>query len=352
MLPMRYGPKMIRAVLALAMPLLLALAAPAAAEAPLVLEAKIPLGRVFGRIDHMAIDLRRQHLFVAERGNDSLGVVDLKTRSVIKRLPHMEEPQGIGYVAATGTLYVASGLDGMLRLFRGSDLAPAGSIALGEDADDIRIDDKARQVVAGYGTGGIAVIDAATGKVQATISLAEHPEGFAISGDRIFVNVPDAREIAVIDRAAGKQVAKWPTPDGRANFPLTVDGDGERVITVFRRPPRLEALSPKDGRVLASIDTCADADDVFVDQQRHRLYVSCGEGAVDVLERRGSGYQRLARVPTAPGARTSLFVPELDRLYVAVRTVSATAKPAAKGARPPEAPVPTPPAIWVFRPVP
>jgi DNA-binding beta-propeller fold protein YncE len=345
---------MIRAVLALALPVLLAFAAPAAADEPLVLEAKIPLGRVFGRIDHMAIDVRRQRLFVAELGNDSLGVVDLKTASVVKRLPHMAEPQGTGYVAATDTVYVASGLDGMVRLFHGADLAPAGMIALGQDADDIRVDDKAGQVVVGYGAGGIAVIDAATGKLHGTIHLAEHPEGFALWRDRIFVNVPDARQIAVIDRAAQKQVASWPTHDGRANFPLAIEGEGERVVSVFRRPARLVAFSPVDGRSLASIDTCADADDVFADAKRHRLYVSCGEGAVDVLERRGNTYRRLARVPTAPGARTSLFVPELDRLYVAVRAVTGAANPAAKGAAPtPSAPAGlTPPAIWVFRPVP
>jgi len=93
------------------------------------------------------------------------------------------------------------------------------------------------------------------------------------------------------------------------------------------------ALSSQDGHVAAKIDTCGDADDVFVDRKRHRIYVSCGEGVVDVLESGEAGYRRLARVSTAPGARTSLFVPELDRLFVAVRAVSSE-----------------PAAIWVFRP--
>jgi hypothetical protein len=78
---------------------------------------------------------------------------------------------------------------------------------------------------------------------------------------------------------------------------------------------------------------------VFVDSTRHRVYVSCyvscGEGLVDVFEQGGEGYQRLARVPTIPGARTFLFVLELDRLFVAVR------------ARWNE-----PAVIWVFRPTP
>lgn len=340
-------------VFTLALAVLLMLAASAAAEEPLVLEAKIPLGRVFGRIDHMAVDVRHRRLFVAEIGNDSLGVIDLKTARVIKQLPHMEEPQGTGYVAATDTVYVSSGLDGMVRLFHGGDLAPAGTIALGQDADDIRVDDKTGEVLVGYGAGGIAVIDAATNKLRGTIHLAEHPEGFAVWGGRLFVNVPDARQIAVIDRATQKQVASWPMHESRANFPLAIEGEGERVVSVFRRPARLGAFAPADGHTLASIDTCADADDVFVDRKRHRLYVSCGEGAVDVLERRGNAYRRLARVPTSPGARTSLFVPELDRLFVAAPAVTAATKPVTKGAQPQATPpAPTPPAIWVFRPVP
>ena len=103
---------------------------------------------------------------------------------------------------------------------------------------------------------------------------------------------------------------------------MAIDGEVHRFLVVFRSPPSLMALSSQDGHVAAKIDTCGDADDVFVDRKRHRIYVSCGEGVVDVLEPGEAGYRRLARVPTVSGARTSLFVPELDRLFVAVRAAS------------------------------
>jgi hypothetical protein len=92
-------------------------------------------------------------------------------------------------------------------------------------------------------------------------------------------------------------------------------------------------LSSQDGHVAAKAETCSDADDVFVDRKRRRVYVTCGEGVVDELEPGEAGYRRVARVPAVPGARTSLFVPELDRLFVAVRAASNE-----------------PAAIWVFRP--
>src|SRR5215469_15993401 len=168
---------------------------------PLLLDAKIPLGDVRGRIDHLAVDLNRQRLFVAELGNDTVGVVDLKKRSVALRLAGLKEPQGIGYVASTDTLYVANASDGTVRLFQGPNLSPTGRIELGEDADNVRVDEAAHEVWVGYGNGALAVIDTASHRKIAEVPLNAHPESFRLEtpGQRIFVNVPDAHEIAVVD---------------------------------------------------------------------------------------------------------------------------------------------------------
>jgi len=309
----------------------------AAAEPPLQLEAKIPLGDISGRIDHLAIDLGRQRLFVAELGNDSVGVVDLSAPRTERTIAKLREPQGVGYDASTDTLFVANAGDGSVRLFKGADLVPAGRIDLGEDADNVRLDPRSGRLYVGYGSGGIAVIDPAAGKTIATIPLKEHPEGFQLdpAGARLFANVPDAREIAIVDLSAAKQIAAWQSRTARANFPMTVDGGNGRMLVVFRRPATFVAYGSADGSPVAEMPICGDADDVFVDARRRRVYVSCGEGSIDVLEERGSGYDRIARVATRSGARTSLFVPELDRLYLAVRAVGGE-----------------PAAIWVFRPVP
>jgi YVTN family beta-propeller protein len=106
----------------------------------LQLETKIPLGDVRGRIDHMAVDLKRQRLFVAELGNDSLGVIDFANRKLIRTITGLKEPQGVGYEPATDTIYVANAGDGSVRLFEGSDYNSVGRIELGNDADNIRID--------------------------------------------------------------------------------------------------------------------------------------------------------------------------------------------------------------------
>ena len=182
-----------------------------APAAPLELEAKIPLGDVRGRIDHLAVDLKRHRLYVAELGNDSVGVVDLNARNTVRTLLGLKAPQGIGYVPSTDTLYIANAGDGSVRLFQGEDLDPIGQIALGEDADNVRVDDAVHRIFIGYGDGALAVIDTASRRKIADIALGAHPESFQLerSGEHIVVNVPDRHEIAYVDREA-----KPPGPAG------------------------------------------------------------------------------------------------------------------------------------------
>jgi DNA-binding beta-propeller fold protein YncE len=303
--------------------------------APLELETRISLGDVRGRIDHLAIDLDRSRLYVAELGNDSIGVVDLKERRTVYTLTGLSEPQGIGYVPSADMVYVANAGDGTVQLFQGLDLRRVAQLALGEDADNIRVDDSAHRVYVGYGSGALAVIDTTSRTRIADIPLKAHPEGFQLesAGQRIFVNMPDAHQLAVVDRSTSKHVASWSTDPWRGNFPLALDAARQRVLAVFRHPARVIAFGVQDGRPLAALDTCGDADDVFVDPKRDRVYIACGDGFLDILASRGDGYVSIARIPTAAGARTALFVPEIDRLMLAVRASTASRA-----------------AVWVFRP--
>lgn len=318
---------------------LVSAAAPAQSAEPgsLQLETKIVLGDVRGRIDHMAIDLKRQRLFVAELGNDSVGIIDLANRKLVQRIKGLKEPQGVGYEPSTDMLYVANAGDGSVRLFDGNNYAAAGRIELGSDADNIRIEPATNRIFIGYGSGALAIIDPATHNKIGDIPVKAHPEAFQIDPDtsQIFVNVPDAHSIAVVDRASQKQIGKWPISDRGANFPMALDQMRRRVLVIFRAPAELGVFSMTDGKLVATIETCGDADDVFVDPKRDRVYVSCGAGFLDVLAPKDAAYRRITRISTISGARTSLFVPELDRLLVAAR---------AHG----EAPA----ALWVFQPVP
>jgi len=313
-----------------------ALAAPVIAKAePLQLEAKIPLGNVAGRIDHMAFDVARNRLFVAELGNNSLGVVDVQARKVIHRISGLKEPQGAGYHKAADAIYVANGGDGSVRIYRGEDFARAGAIALGDDADNVRIDPATGHVVVGFGKGALAIIDPASRAKTSEIALKAHPESFRLDpgSDRVFVNLPEARSIAVVSKANGQMLANWRQAHG-GNFAMALDDETSRVFVVFRNPAKFTALAKDTGAVIGETDTCGDIDDLFLDAKRRRVYISCGQGFIDVLDARDAAFARVARIATVPGARTSLFVPEVDRLFLAARAQGG------QGA-----------AIWVYRPV-
>lgn len=304
------------------------------AEQTLRLETKIPLGPVGGRIDHLALDVARHRLFVAELGNNSVGVVDLAARNVVHRITGLKQPQGLAYAPATDTLYVANRGDGSLRMFSGADYTLIGRVELDSDADNVRIDGAAGRIIVGYGDGALAAIDMASRQKIASMALKGHPEGFQLDprSSDVFVNLPDDRALVVVDRATGRTRHRWTVPYG-GNFAMTLDNARERVISVFREPARLVAFSKQSGSVVDQADTCGDVDDVFLDARRDRFYISCGEGFLDIRDAAAAGFPQLERLATANGARTALFAPEIDRLFLAVRSQGNTAA-----------------AIWVYAP--
>ena len=290
---------------------------------PFVLEKTIPLPGVKGRIDHMAFDAADSRLFVSALGNNTVEVVDLANGRVLKTIGGLDEPQGVLYDAKAGRLWVANGGDGTVRIFNARTYLLLRSIALGKDADNVRLDPARDQVLVGYGSGGIATFDAKGDRI-ADVKLDVHPESFQLeaNGPLMFVNLPNARRLDVIDRAKSKVVTSW-RPDGaRGNFPMALDERNERLMIVCRVPAVLLVLDMHSGAVVAKLPSVADADDVYYDPARRRIYVSGGGGEVDVYRQIDRNrYRRIAQVPTSAGARTSLFVPQVSDLFVAGRQV-------------------------------
>ncbi|MFL5296001.1 MAG: YncE family protein [Phenylobacterium sp.] len=291
----------------------------AAGPAPLVLERTIPLADVKGRIDHLAVDAARRRLFIAELGAGSVEAIDLATGRSLGRVGGLKEPQGLAFLPTRNELAVATGGDGMVRFYRADDLTLAGSVAVGGDADNLRIDPRSGEVIVGYGDGALGVIDAAARALVRRAPLPGHPESFQLDGERAIVNVPDAGAVVTVDLESGRELARWRNHAGRFNFPMALEPDGAGVAVAYRLPAKLALLDRHSGDVRQSLATCGDSDDAFFDAARHRLYVVCGGGSVDVFERAAGGYRPIARIATRAGARTGLFAPSLDRLYVAAR---------------------------------
>jgi hypothetical protein len=125
--------------------------------------------------------------------------------------------------------------------------------------------------------------------------------------------------VAVIDRRKSAVIANWNTADALSNFPMALDETGRRLFVVCRRPATLLVLNTDSGTVVAKLPTVGDSDDIFYDQRRKRLYLTGGEGAIAVYQQEDPNrYREIARIRTAKGARTSLFVPDLSLLFLAV----------------------------------
>jgi DNA-binding beta-propeller fold protein YncE len=296
----------------------------ASGRAPLLLVQEIPLPHVEGRIDHFSFDAKRKRVIGAALGNNTVEVVDTFAGRDIRSIAGAADPQGVAYVGDIDRLFVANGTDGKLRVYDGASFALLKTIDIGEDADNVRYDPAEKRIYVAYGGdegGGIAVIEAATGKrLDDAAKLDAHPESFQIAQSKpvIYANIATKAKVVLIDRTTHK-VTDWPLKTGKANYPMALDEADHRLFIVTRKPAQVVVLDTETGSTVASVACVADADDVYFDTGRKRIYVPGGEGFVSVIQQSDADhYQAVAKIPTTIGARTGLWYEKRDRLYLAV----------------------------------
>ena len=280
----------------------------------------IALPGVQRRIDHLAVDPASQRLFVAALGNHTLEVLDLAAGKRITSIAGLDEPQGVAYLPSLHRIVVATRAGGTVTAFDDRDYRVVATIRNMPDADNLRFDAAAGQLYVGHGDGALGVIDPTSMTLVADIPLPGHPESFRLEerGPRIFVNVPTAREILIVDRTQRSIVARIPLGNFENNFPMSLDESGHRLFVGVRQPARLLVFDTVTSKQIAAVACAGDTDDLFFDARRDRVYVIGGEGYVDAFDASPSGkYARLARVATRNGARTGLWSSDLDRLFVA-----------------------------------
>jgi DNA-binding beta-propeller fold protein YncE len=302
------------------------LAANSQSSAPLPLSKTIPLPGIAGKFDHFAIDLAGNRLFAAATGNHSVEAIDLKTDNVAQSITGLGKPHGLAWVEATKSLYVADGSLGELRVYRGSPLKLAGAIKLSDDADDMVYDDTHHLLYVGHGganaavPGRVAVVDTASFTLLANLPVAAHPEALDLdaNGRRTFANIADSSEVAVIDGATNTIVAHWKLTNAADNIPIAYDGGRQKLYVACRTPATLLALDAASGAELSRAPTGEGADDLFYDAGLGRVYVISGAGEVDAFQVDGATVRAIGITRTAPGAKTALFVPTKNALYVGV----------------------------------
>ena len=292
---------------------------------PLVLTGSIPLPNVQGRIDHMSIDPKGR-LFISALGNNSEEVIDLAAGTRARTIAGIPRPQGVVYCADVNKLFVGSD-EGKLYIYDANTFDLISSIEYGDDVDNLRYDAAKKQVYVGYGSGAtaaIGIVDATTNqRLPKEFKVGAHPESFQLEseGPNIYVNVPDLKQVAVINRNTGA-ISRWPIAYD-SNFPMALDEGGHRLFVATRSPARLLVLDTTTGHVVGEFPCVQGSDDLFFDGARKRIYITGGEGYISVFQQDGSQRYRLAaKIPSGLGARTSGYFGKgrkgFDLFYVAV----------------------------------
>lgn len=308
--------------------------AAALAQAPLlykgaILMPEVPQGPYS---DHLAVDLAEHRLFATPQAAKSVDVLDFQTGKVLKSIPGFGNPHSVFCAADLHRLFVADGGDGSLKVFDSKDYHLIKRIALLADADGIAYDKRTKYLYVNNGGEGagkayslISIIDTVSLEVKGEIRVdADKLEATQIDPDapRMFANLPGKNEIAVIDLNTRRIVATWSVAPGKSNMALAYDPVLHRLYVGCRDTEvrgQIVVLDANNGKRITSLPIGGWTDQIEWDAARKRLYTSCGTGQVFTYQLESGGtYRELPPVDTAILAKTSLFIPSLDRLYVSV----------------------------------
>jgi DNA-binding beta-propeller fold protein YncE len=306
---------------------------------PLQLLQSVPLPGFSGDFDHFAVDEKGGRLFLAGEDHKTVEVFDLKTGRRLKSIEGFGAPHSIIYLPETDRILVADGDKGTLQILRGTDYAVVEHVDGLAGADSMKLDAAAQIVY--LVTGGkdvpldysfLVAIDLKTKKKVGELRIeSNHVEAFALesSSSRLFVNITDKHEVAVVDRKAMKEIARWPIGSLADNSPMAYDEQHHRLLIVCRKPGTLLVMDSDNGKVVESLPAAERSDDIAFDAEKGRIYVPGGEGIISVFQQKTADrYELVAKVISEPGAKTCLLVPSLARYFVAVSPgeTKATAK--------------------------
>ncbi len=301
--------------------LVLACAAAAPAEPALELVQTIVLKGKAGNLDHLALDARRSRLFLANKANNTLDIIDLQAGKLMKQVPAQFGIQGVAYAPDLDHIFVGLGKDGFCNVFNAETYRPLKTIKFADDADNVRYHAPTHLTYVAHAEKQLGVIDAKTFEVKAEIDLPGGAEGFqAETGrPRLYVNIPSTSEVAVIDTDKNQVTGKFAVKSAKENVPLALDEANHRLFLGCQKPGLLVVLDTESGAEVATAPIAGDADDLCYDAKKKRLYASCAEGVISVVQQKDADhYEAGEKVETAKGAKTSLLDPDTCRYFLAV----------------------------------
>jgi sugar lactone lactonase YvrE len=297
-------------------------------SAPLLLKGSVNLPGYSGDFDHFAVDQARGRLLLAAEDHGTVEVFDLKSGKHLQTIKGFETPHSILIRPGAATILVTDSGKGMSKLLDASTYEVKGVVTLVPGADSIGYDPKENVVYIVTGgkdvdmaTSELAAVDPDTGKKKRSVSLQDnHVEAMALeqNGNRLFINLTQTNKLAVIDRSTMKVIALWPVPAAEQNAMVAMDEPHHRLFVGCRKPGMVVVMNSDTGAVTNSVPSPLRSDQILFDQTANRLYSPGGEGNVALYDTSDPDHLKtIAQVPTAPGAKTGILVPELKELILA-----------------------------------
>lgn len=288
---------------------------------------------VTGKFDHMAVDWKNKRAFVAASQHGTIEVLDLNTGKPIKSIPNKGKPAGIIYSPQLDTVVYSTDA-GWVRFLNPNTLEVEGELQTAEDADSMGLD--VQNQVVFVDTGGkdlgtpysvFAPINIKTRKNLGDVKIdGNRLEAVCIEskGTRGFVNDTALNKVVIFDPVTRKETGSWDISSvAKENVPMVLDEANRRMFIGTRKPGMLLVLDTDTGKVVAHLPATGFADDLSYDAKRKRIYMSGGDGFLDIYQQRDpDSYERIGKIATRTQARTSKWVPELDRLYLEVPAIN------------------------------
>jgi DNA-binding beta-propeller fold protein YncE len=274
-----------------------------------------------GNFDHLAIDSKRDRLLVANKANNTLDIVDLKSGKLLKQVRDQGGIQGIAYAPDLDRVFVGLGTGGFCNTFDGNDYKLLKTIKFMDDSDNVRYDPRTHIVYVAHAEKALGVIDAKTNEQKPDITLPGAAEGFQIETGRpiLYVNIPAPPEVAVIDTDKNTVVKHYKVGMAGGHHPLALDEANHRLFLGCRKKPMVVVMDSETGKEITGVEIPGDIDDLFYDAKNKRLYASCGDGAIAVIRQNSADkYELQEKIETAKNARTSYYDAATGRYFLAV----------------------------------
>lgn len=310
----------------------------AAAPAPAVADAH-PTATLIGRstgwkpgysgdFDHFGVDLKRNRLLLAAEDHGTVELFNLKTGQHERTLHVVQTPHAFVYLPGHNRLIITDSGKGMSKILDATTLKVVGHIPLAPGADSAEYDASTGHLYIVTGGKDVGMkdcflndVDPLTGHVYGKLKFdSDHTEAVKAEqhGNRLFVNIADHNEVAVVDKKTLKVIATWPLSGAQTNLTMALDEADHRLFVGTRNPSKLFVLNTDTGATVAMLDAPATSDGLFYDAARKRVYLPGGDGHLGVFQQVTPDlYAARPWIRSAIGAKSGIVVPQLDRLYLA-----------------------------------